>query len=41
MKLLFALAFALAAFAITGYIDRLESERLSMSGYIKAKLEEK
>lgn len=34
LKLVLGLAFVLFAFAVVGYIDRLEEERLSVAGYI-------
>ena len=36
MKLAASLAFLLFAFAVVGYIDMLEEERLSIGGYVMA-----
>lgn len=34
LRLVLALAFVLFSFAVVGYIDRLEDERLSVAGFV-------
>jgi hypothetical protein len=38
VKLIAALAFLVFAFAVVGYIDMLEAERLSMRGYVNERV---